>query len=334
MLSGYQDSMIHYHKPFELHQHEMHSICINMNSLHPQHPEYVGRMSIIYEDLWGPLWTLSTQTMSHGHNKHWDITLIPAIRERPGQTSDDLQIQSSGPVQGLARANISQDTRGCCAAAMTQAMRNWGRVKMLGDRMTRTQCDPLYGVPGHTRSCVSYQHSTVTWCCDTGCQYIITPQSEVWVGGNDKTFLPLLMEILSSYWIILIQQSDWVCHWLISTDCSRWSLLNHAPKTWHRSSMGVGTFPLLICFSFAVSHSGFSLVHSYSFTGPLTVTSSAVFNPFILFSTSWIPSIHGWSNCDWWAWVQRKSVSYSDFRSKVSSHTWTLHSSLPPVLYN
>ena len=154
------------------------------------------------------------------------------------------------------------------------------------------------------------------------------------VGGNDKTFLPLLMEILSSYWIILIQQSDWVCHWLISTDCSRWSLLNHAPKTWHRSSMGVGTFPLLICFSFAVSHSGFSLVHSYSFTGPLTVTSSAVFNPFILFSTSWIPSIHGWSNCDWWAWVQRKSVSYSDFRSKVSSHTWTLHSSLPPVLYN
>ena len=141
---------------------------------------YVGRMSIIYEDLWGPLWTLSTQTMSHGHNKHWDITLIPAIRERPGQTSDDLQIQSSGPVQGLARANISQDTRGCCAASMTQAMRNWGRVKMLGDRMTRTQCDPLYGVPGHTRSCVSYQHSTVTWCCDTGCQYIITPQSEVW----------------------------------------------------------------------------------------------------------------------------------------------------------
>ena len=136
-------TMIYCHKHFELHQHEMHKY------LHPH--EYILHplcTSFIYEDMWGPLWTL--ETMSHGHYKHWRCqhnSYLP-WGDLTGDKSDNLLIlssqESSGSVQGSLSVDISQEYRQAYRVSL------WWRVKIC-DTGWQQQCDPLYGVPGHTQ---------------------------------------------------------------------------------------------------------------------------------------------------------------------------------------
>ena len=93
---------------------------------------------------------------------------------------------------------------------------------------------PIIWCPGHTQgSPIIPLHAVrhTSWHCPECCccQYIIImTQLQEWGGDNNKTFFPLLMEMLSTYWIILTQQRMTVCLQLIAIHSSRWFLLTHS----------------------------------------------------------------------------------------------------------
>ena len=302
MLSGYRDTMIHCRKHFEMHQHEMHNICIttNMSSIH------FATMRVYEFYLWGHVgatWAHESWRqcpMATANTGAADIThAYPSHQGDCGQIGDNPQIQLSGVKWPSAGVTECRHFPGLQGVTLVKSENVWHRVTLI--------MWPIIWCPGHTQgSPVTTLHAVrhTSWhcaeCCR--CQYIIImSQLKEWGGDNDKTFFPLLMEMLSTYWIILTQQRMTVCLPLIAIHCTA-----RDGSSWIMSGLflRVGTFPLLICFSFTLL-SPLDLLWVQSSSSDWSVTSSAALNPFLL-NTEY--GIHLWSNCDGWAWVQRKSV--------------------------
>ena len=150
MLSGYRDTMIHCRKHFELHQHEMHNICIttNISSIH------FATMRVYEFYLWGHVgatWAHESWRqcpMATANTGAADIThAYPSHQGDCGQIGDNPQIQLSGvkwPSAGVTECRYFPGYR----------VLLWWRVKMC-DTGWHSSWDSLYGAQVTPRGLLS-----------------------------------------------------------------------------------------------------------------------------------------------------------------------------------